>query len=458
MAQLKDLIVDGTAKFNGDVEFTKPVAMEIKGNAETATQLGLSGNNQSLGKDIYDKFYLIATYNTTDTSWNGCNCKFEFVDLVTGANRATVFVHVRHDGTNKVWRYIQDSAPLVTGSTCADKFYVVFTSNTEVQLWVQLDDGDYYFPNIRVLFNDGFVFSTEKTIADTLPDGDVVSGIYDNMQHTAYGECTTASATAIKTVTISDRYWDMRIGSIITVKFANTNTAANPSLNVNNLGAKPIIYNTSAITTSNLVYAGSANRYIQYVYTGTAFVFAGWSVDANTTYSAATQSANGLMSSSDKTKLDSSNIAFGICSTAANVAAKVITIDGNSNWKLGKGSIIIIKFSTTNTAANPTFNVNGSGAKSIRYYNSIITTENLSYAGLGNAYKMYIYDGSEYVYLGRSFESWRGIQDNLTSSSKSDSLSANQGKILKTEIDKINEKLNQTSASDNALQCINGAI
>lgn len=120
-----------------------------------------------------------------------------------------------------------------------------------------------------------------------------------------YGTCDTDAATAEKVVTVSGgSNWTLTPGAMVCVKFTNTNTAQNPTLNVNGTGAKSIIYGASSISTSNLGYAGYANRYINYVYNGSNYVFIGWSLDSNTTYSVATQSANGLLSAADKKKLD----------------------------------------------------------------------------------------------------------------------------------------------------------
>ena len=91
--------------------------------------------------------------------------------------------------------------------------------------------------------------------------------------------------------------------------------------------------------------------------------------DSNTTYSAATTSKNGLMSSTDKSKLDNTNIAYATCSTDAATSAKVVTISGNSNWVLNVGSIVVVKFTVTNTASSVTLNVNNTGGKSIWYNN-----------------------------------------------------------------------------------------
>ena len=118
----------------------------------------------------------------------------------------------------------------------------------------------------------------------------------------------------------------------------------------------------------------------------------------------ATTSSNGLMSSTDKAKLNLTNIAYGTCSTSGSISAKVVTITGNSNWKLDVGSIIIVKFTNTNTANNPTLNVNGTGAKSIVRDDTKITTSYLDDAGAYGRYIKYIYDGTNYVWIGWSLD------------------------------------------------------
>jgi len=77
------------------------------------------------------------------------------------------------------------------------------------------------------------------------------------------------------------------------------------------------------------------------------------------------------MSSEDKTKLNVTNIAYGTCSTNAETAAKVVSLDGNANWQLTKGSMITVKFTATNTATSPTLNVNNTGAYPIWYNNAL---------------------------------------------------------------------------------------
>ncbi len=119
----------------------------------------------------------------------------------------------------------------------------------------------------------------------------------------------------------------------------------------------------------------------------------------------ATTSASGLMSATDKTKLDATNMAYGTCSTAADTAAKVVTVSGNTNWSLTAGSFITVLFNATNTAENPTLNVNGTGAKNIYYGASQITTSSLSYGGYANRPMTFVYDGTQYRFAGWGYDS-----------------------------------------------------
>ena len=135
---------------------------------------------------------------------------------------------------------------------------------------------------------------------------------------------------------------------------------------------------------------------------GTTFTFS--QQDNNTTYDDATTSTHGLMSTSDKLKANYSNIAYGTCSTAADTAAKVITVSGNTSWALQPGAIIVVKFSATNTAQNPTFNVNNTGAKSVWYNTALITTSNLGLAGTANRPMEFMYDGTQFVFIGWSVD------------------------------------------------------
>lgn len=104
------------------------------------------------------------------------------------------------------------------------------------------------------------------------------------------------------------------------------------------------------------------------------------------------------------------SIYYGRSTTAVGTAAKVITLQGidpSTNWELKKGVIIAVSFSAgTNTANNPTFNVNGTGPKSVKYpvYNgttvtdTVITSTNKQYAGT-KVTQFYYFDGTNWVWF-----------------------------------------------------------
>jgi hypothetical protein len=109
------------------------------------------------------------------------------------------------------------------------------------------------------------------------------------------GSCSTAAATNPKVCTVEDFPLDAEgkplVGTLISVKFSatNTSTSTTPQLNVNDTGAIRIWYNNAVLAAAKSAYAGYANRYINYMYDGTYWVFLGHSTDNNTTYSVLTQ-------------------------------------------------------------------------------------------------------------------------------------------------------------------------
>lgn len=152
-----------------------------------------------------------------------------------------------------------------------------------------------------------------------------------------YGTCSTAAATAAKTVSCSG--FALLTGAEITVKFTVTNTAANPTLNVNSTGAKAIYYRGSAIPAGYL----AANRTYTFRYDGSHYDLVG-DIDTNTTYS-----------------LNS----FGVTATAAEINK----LDGLAVTKTELGyldgvtsnvqSQLNDKLSTSGTAAKATADANG---------------------------------------------------------------------------------------------------
>ena len=110
------------------------------------------------------------------------------------------------------------------------------------------------------------------------------SRAFKNNLGIAYGTCDTGASIATKTITVEGKGFKLSSGAIIGVKFTNTNTASNPTLNVNNTGAKSIWYDTALITTSNQKFAGEANRITFFMYDGTQWVWIGHGANDATGY------------------------------------------------------------------------------------------------------------------------------------------------------------------------------
>ena len=125
------------------------------------------------------------------------------------------------------------------------------------------------------------------------------------------------------------------------MKFTVTNSAANPTLDVNGTGAKPIQYRGAAIAAGTL----AANRTYEFVYTGAQYELVG-DVDTNTTYPLATASNDGLMAKGDKGKLDGiavgaevnqnafGNILVGSTTIAADTKTDTLTFVAGTNVTL----------------------------------------------------------------------------------------------------------------------------
>ena len=99
-------------------------------------------------------------------------------------------------------------------------------------------------------------------------------------------------------------------------------------------------------------------------------------------------------------KGNTGGVFYGTCSTAAGTVAKVVECADFTSDNLKAGAIIIVSFTTTNSGAvaSLTMNVNGTGAKPIKYINNG-TLGNLSSAGYlkANVEYPFYYDGTNWV-------------------------------------------------------------
>ena len=225
--------------------------------------------------------------------------------------------------------------------------------------------------------SDAYIQNKPTNVSSFTNDAGYVTGskIY-------VGECTTAAATVSKTCTVEafpkDNNGKPLKGTIISVKFTNTNTAASPKLNVNSCGDASVWYNTGSTTTKN--YYVYASRYITYMWDGTYWVWLSWSYDTNTTYS---------------------NVSLGQGYATQNNSSASSTITATlSSYALTTGGVVVVKF-TYDVPASSTLNVNSRGAKAIYNRGSAIAANVIKAGDTAT----FIYNGTYYHLL--SVDRWQ---------------------------------------------------
>lgn len=166
-----------------------------------------------------------------------------------------------------------------------------------------------------------------------------------------YSTCSTAAGTAEKAAACSN--FSLTAGARITVRFTVTNTAANPTLNVNGTGAKPVYYRGSAIAAGYL----AANRTYTFVYNGTQYELVG---DINTDTNTDTKVTNTLATT---TKAYVTGTTSAATSTGTQVFDTGVYLDTTAGQLVAttfKGTNVSATNITGNLTGNVTGNVTGS--------------------------------------------------------------------------------------------------
>ena len=159
-----------------------------------------------------------------------------------------------------------------------------------------------------------------------------------------YGVCPEAAATAAKTVSIPG-VTSLYEGLFIFVKFTYANDVANPTLQVNNLDAKPIKrYGTTAPSTS-AASSWNANSVQLLIYDGSYWQIADWN---NTTYSAITDAEVTAGTSTSSRLITPARLKLGV-----QTWAPVTSVNGDT------GTIVINKLQTTAGSDNTEYNLIG---------------------------------------------------------------------------------------------------
>ena len=190
-----------------------------------------------------------------------------------------------------------------------------------------------------------------------------------------YGECSTAAGTAAKTVTLADSMaFTLAKGASVFVKFANSNSVANPTLAVNGTTAAAIKrYGTTAPSTASKT-SWNTGSVVHLVYDGTYWQMVGWLND-DSTYS-------------------NWGLGQGYIASSGTNSSGTYTITSPTSYGLATGGVVVVKFSE-NCPASAKMNINSKGAKNI-YYNGAAITANVIYSG---DTATFMYDGTQYQLL-----------------------------------------------------------
>lgn len=161
-----------------------------------------------------------------------------------------------------------------------------------------------------------------------------------------YAECTTAAATAAKTVTISGfPSGTPATGTKVTIKFTNKSGVKYPTLSINGGTAYSLMrYGTTKMNTGTTTTGWTAGSVMTFTFDGSAWVREYW---ANTTYSVFDHDTNGLVPMagdvtnlflrSDGTWASPGSANYGLVSTSSAGLAPQVTstsgfLKGDGTW------------------------------------------------------------------------------------------------------------------------------
>lgn len=368
---------------NGDITATKKTIQSSTTSQQGVVQLAgsigatvASENNKAASeKAVRDA---INALDAEKTSTNGTNVQVKVTETDGKISGVSITTDNTENKNNKVtsWsatttdtnypseKLVKDSldgkADKVSGATAGNFAGLDANGN--------LTDSGKNESNLSVL--EATKLTTARNVDGVSFDGSA------NIHH--FGSCTTAAATAAKTVTLDDSMsFTLAKGASVFVKFTNANSVASPTLAVNGTTAKAIMrYGTTAPSTSAKT-SWQAGSVVHLVYDGTYWQMVSWLND-DTTYSNASLGQG-----------------YGTCSTAEATAAKAVTL---SSYTLATGGIVAVKF-TYGLCASATMNINSKGAKSI-FIDGAAVTATTAKRVLAGDIAYFIYDGTQYQFLG----------------------------------------------------------
>lgn len=347
--------VDAASLITTDRNYIKTTATPyLVGNSTTWLQLS-SSSVPAVGDGILFesgssfKYGVIEEIEETSTRYNisfSCDGRTGLNDYLTKSDsQTTKYTFANNSGQTIVSRYayINEASYIANASTTEDALYFVVSGGKAYPIlieedwmgsssllpaqsgWVQWDSQPSSVAEVsslktRMTAAETAISGKQDALtfddAPTANSGKVVKSggvkvAIDSAPRFYIGTCSTAGNVAVKQVDIADFPTTLVndvetpiVGSVIAVKFSNTDAAASEQkkIKVNNTSAYGVWASAveQTATAANSTVFGAAGRYIYYVFDGTYWVWVNHGVDSNTTYTA----GSGLKLSSNQFSLN----------------------------------------------------------------------------------------------------------------------------------------------------------
>lgn len=148
---------------------------------------------------------------------------------------------------------------------------------------------------------------------------------------------------------------------------------------------------------------------------------------------------------------------YGYCKTASKTVAKVVTVSP-AITELTTGLTIAVKFEYANGVANPTLNVNGTGAKAIKRYGTTAPATSATSSWNANSVITLTYDGTYWQIADWNNTTYSSMSDAEYKAGTSTSARLITPARLKSAIELWADSLPSVTTSDNGkvLRVVNG--
>ena len=303
-------------------------------------------NGEILTVTSYDSQTITLENGTTFTKYGSAigSESYEnvnYVNIFESADGARVYLREGYSGINPYFYDEESNAYRTIGFYYNSSTMRIRTVVEPVELssWQRIDvqpQTDISGKQDALTFDD----------APTANSGNVVKSggvkvAIDSAPRFYIGTCSTAGNVAVKQVdiagfptTLVNGVETPIVGSVIAVKFSNTDAAASEQkkIKVNNTSACGVWTNAAEQTSAaaSATVFGAAGRYIYYVFDGTYWVWVNHGVDSNTTYTA----GSGLKLSSNQFSLNVPRVAKSANSLPGTNTAIIEEYTGGSNYNL----------------------------------------------------------------------------------------------------------------------------